>query len=67
MVPDHQVRQKWSGDVLKKVQPFKVGGSRIIRTAVKSDAIYVTKARDTRKYIIIRKYMYGSPDYGPSY
>ena len=35
MVPDHQVRRKWSGDASKKVQLFKVGGSRIIGTAVK--------------------------------
>ena len=34
MVPDHQVRRKWSGDASKKVQLFKVGGSRIIGTAV---------------------------------
>ena len=36
MVPDHQVRRKWSGDASKKVQLFKVGGSRIIGTAVRS-------------------------------
>ena len=36
MVPDHQVRRKWSGDASKKVQLFKVGGSRIIGTAVKA-------------------------------
>ena len=34
MVPDHQVRRKWSGDASKKVQLYKVGGSRIIGTAV---------------------------------
>ena len=34
MVPDHQVRRKWSGDASKKVQLFKVGGSRIIGTSV---------------------------------
>ena len=34
MVPDHQVRRKWSGDASKRVQLFKVGGSRIIGTAV---------------------------------
>ena len=34
MVSDHQVRQKRSGDASKKVQLFKVGGSRIIGTAV---------------------------------
>ena len=36
MVPDHQVRRKWSGDASKKVQLFKVGGSRIIGTAVRT-------------------------------
>ena len=35
MVPDHQVRRKWSGDASKKVQLFKVGGSRFIGTAVR--------------------------------
>ena len=35
MGSDHQVRRKWSGDASKKVQLFKVGGSRIIGTAVK--------------------------------
>ena len=35
MVPDHQVRRKRSGDASKKVQLYKVGGSRIIGTAVR--------------------------------
>ena len=42
MVPDHQVRRKWSGDASKKVQLFKVGGSRIIGTAVKKFTFLVT-------------------------
>ena len=41
MVPDHQVRRKWSGDASKKVQLYKVGGSRIIGTAVKDNSVIV--------------------------
>ena len=41
MVPDHQVRRKWSGDASKKVQLFKVGGSRIIGTAVSKWLFYI--------------------------
>ena len=40
MVPDHQVRRKWSGDASKKVQLFKVGGSRIIGTAVMTNRLH---------------------------
>ena len=43
MVPDHQVRRKWSGDASKKVQLFKVGGSRIIGTAVRLKKSEVTR------------------------
>ena len=40
---NHQVRRKWSGDASKKVQLFKVGGSRIIGTAVKDPSSLIRK------------------------
>ena len=57
MVPDHQVRRKWSGDASKKVQLFKVGGSRIIGTAVRSQFCYrLNMTRDVTLRVL--KYSY---------